>query len=169
MELAPRVRVNAVSPGWVRTPIAEDGLREVGAAIAAVLPNRRLGEVEDVVHAVLYLASEASGRVLGEGLCVSGGALLIGRSVPALPAAGTARKARISTLASVFMPCRRAGACPIQGKPCAWASLLVTVHGSKCLWHSDAEEGRPASSTPSGSIAFGEYSVLLVPQQKHSS
>jgi 3-oxoacyl-[acyl-carrier protein] reductase len=89
VELAPRVRVNVVSPGWVRTPIAEDALREAGAAIAAVLPNRRLGEVEDVVHAVLFLASEASAHLLGEDLCVSGGALLIvprGQIVPREPA-----------------------------------------------------------------------------------
>jgi 3-oxoacyl-[acyl-carrier protein] reductase len=77
VELAPRTRVNVVSPGWVRTPMAEAELRDVGAAIAATLPNGRVGEVEDVVHAVLYLASEASAHLLGEDLCVSGGALLV--------------------------------------------------------------------------------------------
>jgi 3-oxoacyl-[acyl-carrier protein] reductase len=49
----------------------------VGAAIAGALPNRRVAEVEDVVHAVLYLASEASGHLVGEDLAVSGGALLV--------------------------------------------------------------------------------------------
>ncbi|BDG06112.1 SDR family NAD(P)-dependent oxidoreductase [Anaeromyxobacter oryzae] len=77
VELAPSTRVNVVSPGWVRTPMAEPELRTVGAAIAGALPNRRVGEVEDVVHAVLYLASEASGHLVGEDLCVSGGALLV--------------------------------------------------------------------------------------------
>jgi 3-oxoacyl-[acyl-carrier protein] reductase len=77
VELAPGTRVNVVSPGWVRTPMAEAELREIGAALAATLPNRRVGEVEDVVHAVLYLASEASGHLVGEDLCVSGGALLV--------------------------------------------------------------------------------------------
>jgi 3-oxoacyl-[acyl-carrier protein] reductase len=77
VELAPGTRVNVVSPGWIRTPMAEGELRDVGDAIAATLPNRRLGEVEDVVHAVLYLASEASGHLVGEDLCVSGGALLV--------------------------------------------------------------------------------------------
>ncbi len=89
VELAPRTRVNVVSPSWVRTPMASDAIREVGAAIAAVLPNRRLDEVEDVVHAVLFLASEASAHLLGEDLCVSGGALLIvprGQIVPREPA-----------------------------------------------------------------------------------
>lgn len=77
VELAPATRVNVVSPGWVRTPMAEAELADVGAAIAGTLPNRRVGEVEDVVHAVLYLASEASGHLVGEDLCVSGGALLV--------------------------------------------------------------------------------------------
>ena len=77
VELAPRTRVNVVSPGWVRTPMAEAELREVGAAIARALPNRRVGEIEDIVHACLYLASEASGHLVGEDLSVSGGALLV--------------------------------------------------------------------------------------------
>lgn len=77
VELAPAVRVNLVSPGWVRTPMADAVLAELGTDIAAALPNRRVGAVEDVVHAVLYLASEASGHLLGEDLGVSGGALLV--------------------------------------------------------------------------------------------
>jgi 3-oxoacyl-[acyl-carrier protein] reductase len=77
VELAPAVRVNVVSPGWIRTPMAEGALREIGAVVAATLPNRRLGEIEDVVNAVLFLASDASSHVLGEDLGVSGGALLV--------------------------------------------------------------------------------------------
>jgi 3-oxoacyl-[acyl-carrier protein] reductase len=77
VELAPAVRVNLVSPGWVRTPMAEAELDEVGARIAGALPNRRVAEVEDVVHAVLYLASEASAHLVGADLCVSGGGLLV--------------------------------------------------------------------------------------------
>ncbi len=77
VELAPGTRVNVVSPGWIRTPMAEGELRDLGDAVAGALPNRRVGEVEDVVHAVLYLASEASAHLVGEDLCVSGGALLV--------------------------------------------------------------------------------------------
>jgi 3-oxoacyl-[acyl-carrier protein] reductase len=77
VELAPRVRVNVVSPGWIRTPMAEGELAELGADIAGALPNGRVGEVEDVVHAVLYLASEASAHLVGQDLGVSGGALLV--------------------------------------------------------------------------------------------
>jgi len=77
VELAPAVRVNLVSPGWVRTPMAEAELRAVGELIAGALPNRRVGEVADCAHAVLYLASEASSHLVGQDLCVSGGALLV--------------------------------------------------------------------------------------------
>jgi 3-oxoacyl-[acyl-carrier protein] reductase len=77
VELAPATRVNVVSPGWIRTPMAAAELDELGADIAGALPNRRVGEVEDVVHAVLFLASEASGHLVGQDLGVSGGALLV--------------------------------------------------------------------------------------------
>jgi 3-oxoacyl-[acyl-carrier protein] reductase len=77
VELAPRVRVNLVSPGWIRTPMANEELRSLGALIAGALPDRRLGEVSDCAHAVLYLASEASSHLVGQDLCVSGGALLV--------------------------------------------------------------------------------------------
>jgi len=70
----------------VRTPMTEPDLQsDVGRAIAATLPNRRVAEVEDVVHAILYLGSEASGHLVGEDLGVSGGALLFvprGQVVP---------------------------------------------------------------------------------------
>ncbi|GAC1538714.1 MAG: 3-oxoacyl-[acyl-carrier-protein] reductase [Myxococcales bacterium] len=77
VELAPAVRVNVVSPGWVRTPMAEETLARIGPALLPSLPNRRVAEVADVAAAVLYLASQASSHVLGQDLGVSGGALLV--------------------------------------------------------------------------------------------
>jgi 3-oxoacyl-[acyl-carrier protein] reductase len=77
VELAPAVRVNLVSPGWVRTPMAEEELAVIGPRIAGVLPNRRVGEVDDCAHAALFLASQASSHLVGQDLCVSGGALLV--------------------------------------------------------------------------------------------
>ncbi len=77
VELAPRTRVNVVSPGWVRTPMAEEELSTIGPRLTGTLPNRRVAEVDDVVQAVLYLSSEASGHLVGENLGVSGGALLV--------------------------------------------------------------------------------------------
>lgn len=77
VELAPQTRVNLISPGWVRTPMADEELRRLGTLIAGALPNRRVGEVVDCAHAALYLASEASSHLVGQDLCVSGGALLV--------------------------------------------------------------------------------------------
>ncbi|TMA28425.1 MAG: SDR family oxidoreductase [Deltaproteobacteria bacterium] len=77
VELAPRVRVNLVSPGWIRTPMAEEALKRIGPALEGMKPNRRVGEVEDVVNAVLYLASAAASHLIGQDIGVSGGALLV--------------------------------------------------------------------------------------------
>jgi 3-oxoacyl-[acyl-carrier protein] reductase len=77
VELAPRVRVNLVSPGWVRTPMAETSLQRIGPTMIPTIPNQRVAEVDDVVNAVLYLASDASSHLLGQDICVSGGALLV--------------------------------------------------------------------------------------------
>jgi len=77
VELAPRVRVNLVSPGWVRTPMAEESLQRIGPALVATIPNRRVAEVDDVANAALYLASDASGHLIGQDIGVSGGALLV--------------------------------------------------------------------------------------------
>jgi len=77
VELGPVVRVNLISPGWVRTPMAEDELAALSPLIAGALPNRRVGEVSDCAHAALFLASDASSHLLGQDLCVSGGGLLV--------------------------------------------------------------------------------------------
>ncbi|GAA2488901.1 SDR family oxidoreductase [Streptomyces longisporus] len=72
-ELAPRVRVNSVSPGLVRTEMArfvwEPGEKEP----AAGLPLGRIGEPEDVAWAVLWLASDAAQWITGADLLVDGG------------------------------------------------------------------------------------------------
>jgi 3-oxoacyl-[acyl-carrier protein] reductase len=77
VELAPQVRSNLVSPGWVRTQMTEKILEEIGPALIPTLPNQRVAEIDDVVNAVLYLASDASSHLLGQDICVSGGALLV--------------------------------------------------------------------------------------------
>jgi 3-oxoacyl-[acyl-carrier protein] reductase len=78
-ELAPRLRVNLVSPGWVRTPMAAGALAAAGREerIVAGIPLHRVAEAEDVAAAVLFLADDAAARHLtGVDLPVSGGALL---------------------------------------------------------------------------------------------
>lgn len=62
------VRVNAVSPGVIKTPMHAP---ETHAFLAGLHPVKRLGEIRDVVDAVLYL--EGAGFVTGEILHVDGG------------------------------------------------------------------------------------------------
>lgn len=77
-ELAPDIRVNLVSPGWVRTPMAEAAFAEDGrlARITSAIPLRRVAEPEDVASAVLFLADDRQCHLTGVDLPVSGGALL---------------------------------------------------------------------------------------------
>jgi len=77
-ELAPAIRVNLVSPGWVRTPMAEGTFAIPGKldAIVSAIPLRRVAEPEDVASAVLFLADERQRHLTGADLPVSGGALL---------------------------------------------------------------------------------------------
>jgi NAD(P)-dependent dehydrogenase (short-subunit alcohol dehydrogenase family) len=62
------VRVNAVSPGIIKTPMHPV---EAHDAYAGLHPMRRMGEIDDIVHAVLYL--ETASFVTGETLHVDGG------------------------------------------------------------------------------------------------
>jgi NAD(P)-dependent dehydrogenase (short-subunit alcohol dehydrogenase family) len=69
------LRVNAVAPGYVATPLTESLLadREVAQAVAAGTPLGRLADPIDIASAVLYLASDASAMVTGHILAVDGG------------------------------------------------------------------------------------------------
>jgi NAD(P)-dependent dehydrogenase (short-subunit alcohol dehydrogenase family) len=74
---APRVRVNAIAPGWIATPLTE-ALRAPGGAGEAILartPMARWGDPEDLVGPVLFLCSDAARFVTGEVLRVDGGYL----------------------------------------------------------------------------------------------
>ena len=64
------IRVNAVAPGVIRTPMHPDETHEF---LAALHPVGRLGEIEDIVDAVIYL--EGAAFVTGEILHVDGGQL----------------------------------------------------------------------------------------------
>ncbi|OAH14642.1 SDR family oxidoreductase [Streptomyces jeddahensis] len=72
-ELAPKVRVNSVSPGLVRTDMARFVWEGGEDAIAAGLPLGRIGEPEDIARAVVWLASDAADWITGADLLVDGG------------------------------------------------------------------------------------------------
>lgn len=78
-EYAPGVRVNAVAPGWIVTPLSR-GLFEDEAAsgpILARIPFERWGRAEEVADAIVYLASPAAGYITGTVLTVDGGYLTV--------------------------------------------------------------------------------------------
>lgn len=75
-EVAPhRIRVNAVAPGAIRTPInkAAWSTPEAYADLMKLVPYQRIGEPDDIARAVAWLASDASDYVTGATLFVDGG------------------------------------------------------------------------------------------------
>jgi 3-oxoacyl-[acyl-carrier protein] reductase len=77
IELAPyNITINAVLPGNILT----EGLVGLGpeytAQMTAAIPMRRLGSVEDVAYAALFLASEEAGYITGQTIVIDGGQVL---------------------------------------------------------------------------------------------
>ena len=68
VSLAGRVRVNAISPGWIDT----DGAACEGPD-AAQQPAGRVGNPMDIAHMALYLCSDKAGFITGENICIDGG------------------------------------------------------------------------------------------------
>jgi NAD(P)-dependent dehydrogenase (short-subunit alcohol dehydrogenase family) len=75
------VRVNCVSPGFMRTPMTTGerlGLDEAAqeaqlAEFARRVPVKRMGATDDIADAILFLASDESGYITGQELIVDGG------------------------------------------------------------------------------------------------
>lgn len=76
VELAPqRIRVNAVAPTFIRTPLTEPMLEdpEFKRFVLGMIPLGELGTVDDVAAAVMYLTSNGARMVTGHSLLVDGG------------------------------------------------------------------------------------------------
>ena len=68
------IRVNALAPGYVETPINRDFFAtEGGRALVKRIPQRRLGRVEDLEAPLILLASDASTYMTGAVIAVDGG------------------------------------------------------------------------------------------------
>ena len=68
------IRVNALAPGYVETPLNRDFFAtEGGQALVKRVPQRRLGRVEDLEGPLLLLASDASSFMTGATIAVDGG------------------------------------------------------------------------------------------------
>ena len=68
VSLAGRVRVNAISPGWIDT-----AYRVYEGPDATQQPAGRVGNPMDIAHMVLFLCSDKAGFITGENICIDGG------------------------------------------------------------------------------------------------
>jgi len=79
-ELAPKIRVNAVAPGWIETamvrPVFEDA--EYHQTVLKSIPLNRMAATDDVALAICFLLSDWSRHITGEILNINGGAVLCG-------------------------------------------------------------------------------------------
>lgn len=75
---ADRIRVNAIAPGAIRTPINEDAWGSDAALekLLRLIPYGRIGEPDDVARAAVWLASDQADYVTGTTLFVDGGMTL---------------------------------------------------------------------------------------------
>ena len=76
MELAPNgIRVNSIAPTFIETPLAREMLKdaEFREAVRSKIKLGRTGQVEDLMGAIVFLASDASAMITGASLLVDGG------------------------------------------------------------------------------------------------
>lgn len=79
-ELAPKIRVNAVAPGWIETamvrPAFEDKAYE--QSVIDSIPLKRIATTDDIAVSICFLLSDWSRHITGEILNINGGAVLCG-------------------------------------------------------------------------------------------
>jgi 3alpha(or 20beta)-hydroxysteroid dehydrogenase len=74
LDLGPKgIRVNAILPGVIRTPMVSYVVETREDELAAGLPLRRIGEPDDIADAAVFLASENSRWITGTDVTVDGG------------------------------------------------------------------------------------------------
>jgi 3-oxoacyl-[acyl-carrier protein] reductase len=79
-ELAPKIRVNCVAPGWIETamvrPVFEDG--NYRQSVINSIPLKRMATTDDVALSICFLLSDWSRHITGEILNINGGTVLCG-------------------------------------------------------------------------------------------
>ncbi len=78
LELAPAIRVNAVAPGLIDTPMVQPLMAAKGEQLLAQTPLGRLGRADEVADAVAFLCSDRASFITGETLHVNGGLHIAG-------------------------------------------------------------------------------------------
>ncbi len=79
VELSPYIRVNSVSPGFVETPLTEDGLKNerFEASIKRNTALNRVGQAEEIANVITFAASPEASYMTGSDLLVDGGWLIV--------------------------------------------------------------------------------------------
>jgi NAD(P)-dependent dehydrogenase (short-subunit alcohol dehydrogenase family) len=71
-----KIRVNAVAPGFTRTKLIEQGLKDGSLRedwMVARVPMRRLAQIDEIAEAVRFLAGHESSYITGQAVVVDGG------------------------------------------------------------------------------------------------
>ena len=78
------IRVNAIMPGYIRTPMVDnmakisvpDDPESVINGIASAIPMKRMGKIEEIGELAAFLASEESSYITAQGIVIDGGSTL---------------------------------------------------------------------------------------------
>ncbi len=71
------ITVNAVAPGFIKTPMTDVLNEEQQKTILSGIPSGKMGEASDIANAVAFLASSESGYITGQTIHVNGGLLMV--------------------------------------------------------------------------------------------
>ena len=79
-ELAPKIRVNAVAPGWIETAMVRPAFadKDYEQSVLDAIPLKRIATTDDVALSICFLLSDWSRHITGEILNINGGAVLCG-------------------------------------------------------------------------------------------
>lgn len=72
LEYAPKIRVNAVCPGFIETDMTKDTMARRGTEIMGMVPYGRMGKPDDIAEMVCWLSSDRAGYVSGATYNVDG-------------------------------------------------------------------------------------------------
>lgn len=75
-EVAPRIRANSVSPGWIETPMIAASLKRAGPELIKGIPLQRIGKPREIASVIAFLCSDAASFITGEAIIAAGGAYM---------------------------------------------------------------------------------------------